>query len=767
MSKEEWDNDPRLTELDQGFDKILNAVERNEGLTRKEWMTYYDTCYKLCTGVDRHEAGLYNHIAADVTKHVDDLYERKLKDLREESLLREYLKIFDIYQNSCRAVSSISHILARFWLPAQRSAKKDTRDVIPLSYIIWRDHAYRKLASNLQSAVFQYIEQDRNGQTKDKSLVRDFIESVGCLGVDDPKKFYEEEFENHFIKLTKEYYSKESSGFIAANSISDYMTKAETRIKQETANCDSFYFEFKETKTKLEQALNWALIENHMEHLQSSFEAMLTADKIDDMTRFYFLLSRVTDGLGKSSKTFETHLAAVGGEIVKEQAAKTSPQQCINAAIPFIKKLMELYQKYSGLVDRCFQKNTLFKESLDRGFVTVMNLPSGKFFSIPRLLYYYLDWLLKGKGKTNDDEIMERLEDSVRLFSYFRDKDEFGEYAKRGLSKRLLAGGKGFNELAEKNLISLLKAQSGNAFTRHMQGMFTDAEGESVQRIKNKFQEFNGGSEKVDGVQLSVQVLNECYWPIGAKEKFPVPGKPEEMSNCVIAFEKFYKSESAGSKKLNWLYSHGTVSLLCKVGKLRCEVVVTPLQAAILCLFNSAEKLTTTEIMGRLWPGEERKSKLRLSKSSSSLFDIDLMEILAFAIQPLSSWDKFQVLQKDPVEPKDQIGESDTFSVKLVNHKKRKIAFPPGSAKAQIQENTVDKKNVIAQRKFEIDAAMVRVMKARNVCTWNDLQVQVVEHLKARFMPVTKMMKERLESLIERGFIERDTDDTNRLKYIA
>jgi len=195
--------------------------------------------------------------------------------------------------------------------------------------------------------------------------------------------------------------------------------------------------------------------------------------------------------------------------------------------------------------------------------------------------------------------------------------------------------------------------------------MFTDAEGDSVQRVKSKFQEYNGGSEKVDGVQMSVQVsgsnnlapieltffalvyllyfkvLNECYWPIGAKEKFPVPGKPEEMSNCVVAFEKFYKNESAGSKKLNWLYSHGNVILQYKAGKVRCELVVTPLQAAILCLFNSAEKLTTTEIMGRLWPGEERKSKLRLSKSSSSLFDIDLMEILAcvygqlFALPPL------------------------------------------------------------------------------------------------------------------------------------
>jgi cullin 1 len=271
----------------------------------------------------------------------------------------------------------------------------------------------------------------------------------------------------------------------------------------------------------------------------------------------------------------------------------------------------------------------------------------------------------------------------------------------------------------------------------------------------------------VEGVTLSVQVLNECYWPIGAKEKFPVPGKPAEMVTCVTAFEKFFKSESAGSKKLNWMYGHGTISLSCKVGKTRCEVVVTPFQAAILCLFNSADKLTTTEIMSRLWPGEERKSKLRLSKSSSSLFDIDLLEILASAIQPLSSWDKFQVLQKEPVEPKDQIGENDSFTIKIVNHRKRKIAFPAGSAKAAIIDTNVDKKNVIAQRKFEIDAAMVRVMKARNVCTWNDMQVQVVELLKARFMPMTKMMKERLESLIERGFIERDTDDTSRLKYIA
>jgi hypothetical protein len=85
----------------------------------------------------------------------------------------------------------------------------------------------------------------------------------------------------------------------------------------------------------------------------------------------------------------------------------------------------------------------------------------------------------------------------ARLFSYFRDKDEFAEYARRGLCKRLLTRGPGFDETAEKNFISLLKAQCGNSFTRRLQGMFTDAEDESIARVKQRFQEWNGDSDKV------------------------------------------------------------------------------------------------------------------------------------------------------------------------------------------------------------------------------------------------------------------------------
>jgi len=61
------------------------------------------------------------------------------------------------------------------------------------------------------------------------------------------------------------------------------------------------------------------------------------------------------------------------------------------------------------------------------------------------------------------------LQEIARLFAYFRDKDEFAEYARRSLCKRLLARGPAFNESAEKHFIFLLKEQCGNPFTRRLQ----------------------------------------------------------------------------------------------------------------------------------------------------------------------------------------------------------------------------------------------------------------------------------------------------------
>eukprot|EP01090_Pellita_catalonica_P009668 TRINITY_DN2078_c0_g2_i4.p1 TRINITY_DN2078_c0_g2~~TRINITY_DN2078_c0_g2_i4.p1 ORF type:complete len:427 (-),score=83.61 TRINITY_DN2078_c0_g2_i4:1141-2421(-) len=397
------DEDKRLLELDVNFDNILCAVEKNIHTSYKEWMMMFDVCHKLCTGQDRHEEGLYGHTALVMKNHVATRFE-KLAGKKNEELLKEYRDLFGVYRTSSRSLAKITHTLARFWIKAQQSAKKDVKEVGPLSLLIWRENLYNKIKSELWRGISQYILADRDGDQKDKSLVREIAESIRLLGVDDEQKFYEAEFETAYIAETKEYYVKEAAGFIAANPIEAYMTRAVDRINEERNNCTTYYGQFNETLPRIEQAMNWAWIDHHMEKLQACFEGLLRQNKVEHMTRFYFLLSRVEGGLDTSAKTFEKYVAEVGLSIVKQQVSR-KPAEAIKLAVPFTDELVNHYEKYESLVNDRFKKDVLFRTALDEAMKRVMNAKSGK-FTLARILNFYINKLLQNAKKLTEEEIM-------------------------------------------------------------------------------------------------------------------------------------------------------------------------------------------------------------------------------------------------------------------------------------------------------------------------------------------------------------------------
>jgi hypothetical protein len=83
-------------------------------------------------------------------------------------------------------------------------------------------------------------------------------------------------------------------------------------------------------------------------------------------------------------------------------------------------------------------------------------------------------------------------------------------------------------------------------------------------------------------------------------------------------------------------------------GKAKRELVVTPLQASVLLLFNQKDTWTLNEIRAVLWPGDQSRAKLRASRSSE--YDINLKEILKAAIQPLACW-SFTALERTAQSP--------------------------------------------------------------------------------------------------------------------
>merc|ERR1712150_321473 len=70
-------------------------------------------------------------------------------------------------------------------------------------------------------------------------------------------------------------------------------------------------------------------------------------------------------------------------------------------------------------------------------------------------------------------------------------------------------------------------------------------------------------------------------------------------------------------------------------------------------------------------------------------------------------------------------------------------------------------------RRHLVEASLVRIMKARKTLHHNDLIAEVTKQLSVRFTPSPQFIKKRIESLIEREYLERSSDNRKVYMYVA
>ncbi|KAF4690322.1 hypothetical protein FOZ63_006905, partial [Perkinsus olseni] len=91
----------------------------------------------------------------------------------------------------------------------------------------------------------------------------------------------------------------------------------------------------------------------------------------------------------------------------------------------------------------------------------------------------------------------------------------------------------------------------------------------------------------------------------------------------------------------------------------------------------------------------------------------------------------------------------------------RKIKIPPPA-----QDETHKAERVQEDRSISIEAAIVRIMKTRKTCSHQQLVSEVLKQL-SFFKPNPKVIKQRIEHLIEREYLERDENQPNVYRYLA
>ena len=114
------------------------------------------------------------------------------------------------------------------------------------------------------------------------------------------------------------------------------------------------------------------------------------------------------------------------------------------------------------------------------------------------------------------------------------------------------------------------------------------------------------------------------------------------------------------------------------------------------------------------------------------------------------------------------IAETDSFSVDLTFRSPLfRIKVPSLQLKETKEEQRSTTSKVFEDRQYAIDAAIVRVMKARKTMSHGQLMAEVIAAFAQKFPVKPGDIKKRIGTLIEREYMERDKDNSQVYNYQA
>lgn len=610
----------------------------------------------------------------------------------------------------------------------------------------WRLHCHDHLLDEIRTHCLTSMFNERKGEIVDRSSVSTVMKAFSLIDRISPQYFLEN-FVIHYLSEMTAYYNNECDIYLLLPA-REFVKLAESSIRYEM---DSLYDHLNPYREKFSDNLLTIFVRDNIDHLKQHFKAMVYEDCFEDMKSFYNLLSKIVGGIDQTAEVYEEYLYTLGKSIIDEKTQAYKSKADIRKTTELIESLIDLHRKYFEINITCFDDSLEFTKSLQQAFRRFINVKIGV-FSIPEVLNFYIDSLMKGGQKLTETEIDDQFDHAVQILRHIDDKDYFYNSYKRALSRRLIEGK--YNEHLESSFVQKLKMSDGESFSGSIEVMYNDVRNseDRMTIFKDYLSEASGSVPSF----FNALVLHSAHWPLSRKSEVHIP---TELVQPIDDFSSFYMKTN-NRRKLLWCHDYGNVTLVhhCVDGrgrKKRVQLVVSPIQATMLLLFDNNEVRSFREI----------QEATGLSADG-----------LKYSISPLIYKTPFPLLKKTNETIKELISkdnpqtihEDDTFELcNFPKIEKPIVKYKPGTAQAQEAESKELVEEMKMKRNTYMDMTLVRIMKGRKQMLMQELIKESVDQLIKWFVPKPRDLKGRIEFLIEREYMKRKDDDPKTLEYLA
>ncbi|XP_078482261.1 LOW QUALITY PROTEIN: cullin-2 [Ciona intestinalis] len=736
----------RRINFDETWGRLSDTVQKvitAAPLPRPVWNDKFSDIYSLCIAYpEALGESLYKETKTFLSSHVQHL----CKDVcaHETDLLSSYAKHWKTYSQGAMYLNLLYHHFNHQYVRKSKQSdvdieygfvaddKEQMLEIKDLAMEAWREGMLEPLQHRLVSTILRDIARDREGKLGGESVHQVALYSL--VAVEQHKKrnalkYYEDVFEKSFLQETGDFYRAKALELRDDSTCSEYMNKILSLLTDEEMRSRRFLHISSYKKTTLE--CQQRVIIDHIKFLQAGCRQMIRHNSATDLHHMYMLLKSVSNRL-------DSHiLVSELGRIIKETGLDlVKGIKEGNVPLQFVETILEVHKRFHDVIRDTFHSDKLFVSApIACNTVRSTTGDPKQQCRAPELVCKYCDAILRRctKGPSNDAD--EKLQSSILVFRYIDEKDVFQKFYSRALARRLIHSPCAMD--MEEMMINRLKGVCGYDFTSKLHCMFTDVRLST--ELGKKYQETTAKTQDSSQPSINVNVLQAGAWPLTANQvEFVLP---ESLHRCLKQFEEFYDHKFNG-RNLSWLHHLSQAEVRINFTSKPYLVSMSTYQLAIILLFNESTELTVSDI-----------------SQNTKLKDKDLERNIA----ALTEANILLKTTQDKLEDMSVIRVNEKFSNKRT---KFRVAFTQ-TQKEQSTEVQQTHTAVADDRKLYLQAAIVRIMKARKVLHHNTLMEEVINKSRIRFTPSVSAIKRSIEALIDKSYIERSPDSPDQYRYLA
>ncbi|KAK8232166.1 Cullin family-domain-containing protein [Phyllosticta capitalensis] len=598
----------------------------------------------------------------------------------------------------------------------------------------------------------ELVHADRNQQQFDKDLFKDTISMFHDLTI------YTNMFEPKLLELSQQFVSQWAAKASSEKGLADYTKSVFALMDKEISRCETFGLD-SSTRRDLLALLEQHLVVQQVDRLvnENDVADLLDQNAVSELESVYMLLDSRRLG-AKLRPAFEKWIDLTGTAIVFDEKDQDN----------MVVKLLTLKKQLDTIWRVSFHRDVELGHGLRESFEAFINKSKktnatwNTDNSKPgEMIAKYVDMLLRGGAKAipaqlsavnsieaerdenedvfdEDAEINSQLDQVLDLFRFVHGKAVFEAFYKKDLARRLLMG-RSASADAERSMLARLKTECGAGFTQNLEQMFKDIElaREEMSSYKSLLEE-RGEKPSVD---LSVNILSASSWPTYPDVPVIVP---PEIQQALDKFTVHYKGKHSG-RKLDWKHALAHCQIKATFPKGNKELVVSGFQAIVLLLFNNVK--TGEHLSYEFLKAETGLPEPELKRTLQSL--------ACAKLRPLTKHPKGR-----DINPDDKFTYNAAFT-----HDKYRLKVNQVQLKETKEENKETHERVAADRNFETQAAIVRIMKSRKRIGHAELVAEVINATKKRGVLSVQDIKKNIDRLVDKDYMERE--ENNEYSYIA